>query len=502
MKTQENTDKLNPAKDEKAAKKEASRLAKAQRKFEKKERKAKIVAEEKAKEADEKLLSKKRDLVYKDIVSLQKQHASDPKVAPKDCFLSLQHINKIYANHVQAVFDFSLDVKPHEFIVLVGPSGCGKSTTLRMVAGLESITSGDLYIDGTYSNDLEPKDRHVAMVFQNYALYPHMSVYDNMAFGLKMAKVPRDEIDNRVKDVAKKLQLTDYLDRKPGELSGGQCQRVALGRAIIRNCRLFLMDEPLSNLDAKLRVQMRSEIVALHDTFGATTLYVTHDQTEAMTMATRIVVMKAGYIQQIGTPKEVYDKPSNTFVATFIGSPAMNILGAYYDNGTISFKNGFSLKLPESFIKGHDAFYPLQLQKIATRLGKLKAELAKPDLPSSIRELDEKEKETLEKRAQEFNDIVLNKRHAIAFGIRPEDIVKAGAQTEATSLSASMKVSVVAAEFLGKEYFIHTIIGPDHLIAKIGATKDVNVHDEISLTLDIDKIHLFDISTTLYIPVC
>ena len=238
--------------------------------------------------------------------------------------LSLQHINKTYPNGFEAVKDFNLEIADKEFIIFVGPSGCGKSTTLRMVAGLEEITSGDLYIDDKLVNNLEPKDRDIAMVFQNYALYPHMTVYENMAFSLKLKKIPRDEIARRVEEAANILGLSQYLNRKPKALSGGQRQRVALGRAIVRHPKVFLMDEPLSNLDAKLRVQMRTEIAKIHKKVGATTIYVTHDQTEAMTMASRIVVMKDGYVQQIGTPREVYNMPANVFVGGFIGSPAMN----------------------------------------------------------------------------------------------------------------------------------------------------------------------------------
>ena len=219
--------------------------------------------------------------------------------------VELKNINKIYDNNVQAVFDFNLKIKDREFIVFVGPSGCGKSTTLRMVAGLEEITSGQLLIDDEVMNDVAPKDRNIAMVFQTYALYPHMTVYDNMAFGLKLRKTPKDEIERRVKNAADILGLAGYLDRKPKALSGGQRQRVALGRAIVRNAKVFLMDEPLSNLDAKLRVQMRTEIIKITERLGITTIYVTHDQIEAMTMASRIVVMKDGYIQQIGTPKDI-----------------------------------------------------------------------------------------------------------------------------------------------------------------------------------------------------
>lgn len=238
--------------------------------------------------------------------------------------LSLNNIYKIYDGNVTAVEDFNLQIEDKEFIVFVGPSGCGKSTTLRMIAGLEEISKGDFYIDDKRVNDVDPKNRDIAMVFQNYALYPHMTVYDNMAFALKLRKVPKTEIDKRVENAANILGLTDYLKRKPKALSGGQRQRVALGRAIVRDAKVFLMDEPLSNLDAKLRMQMRAEIIKLHQRLQTTTIYVTHDQTEALTMATRIVVMKDGRIMQIGTPKEVYENPENVFVAGFIGSPPMN----------------------------------------------------------------------------------------------------------------------------------------------------------------------------------
>ncbi|VDY41061.1 ABC transporter ATP-binding protein [Salmonella enterica subsp. arizonae] len=245
--------------------------------------------------------------------------------------LSLQHIQKIYDNQVHVVKDFNLEIEDKEFIVFVGPSGCGKSTTLRMIAGLEEISDGNLLIDGKRMNDVPAKSRNIAMVFQNYALYPHMSVYANMAFGLKMQKINPEIIDERVNWAAQILGLRDYLKRKPGALSGGQRQRVALGRAIVREAGVFLMDEPLSNLDAKLRVQMRAEISKLHQKLKTTMIYVTHDQTEAMTMATRIVIMKDGIVQQVGAPKEVYNHPANMFVAGFIGSPAMNFIRGAID---------------------------------------------------------------------------------------------------------------------------------------------------------------------------
>ena len=249
--------------------------------------------------------------------------------------LSLKGIYKRYAGGVTAVSDFNLEIADKEFIIFVGPSGCGKSTTLRMIAGLEEISEGELYIEDKLVNDIAPKDRDIAMVFQNYALYPHMTVFDNMAFGLKLRKTPKDEIKRRVEEAAKILDIDHLLDRKPKALSGGQRQRVALGRAIVREPKVFLMDEPLSNLDAKLRVQMRTEIGKLHQKLQTTFIYVTHDQTEAMTMASRIVVMKDGIIQQVASPQELYDRPANMFVAGFIGSPHMNFIEA-----TVSEENG------------------------------------------------------------------------------------------------------------------------------------------------------------------
>ena len=462
----------------------------------------KETAEEKAlrkeREQKEKLLEKQRERIYKETIQYQKEHKKEEKIAPTDCFISLQNINKIYGNRVQAVYDFNLDIKEHEFIVFVGPSGCGKSTTLRMIAGLEAITSGDLYIDGVYSNDLEPKDRNISMVFQNYALYPHMSVYSNMAFGLKMRKVPKEQIDEKVQKVANILQLEEYLDRKPKALSGGQCQRVALGRAIVRDTKVFLMDEPLSNLDAKLRVQMRSEIVNLHETLGATTIYVTHDQTEAMTMATRIVIMNKGVIQQVGTPKEVYNHPANTFVANFIGSPAMNILDATYDNGKIIFANDFKIKLSKEQIKKHDEYYKNEIISLENK----KAIISNKDrttLTQNEINIDNLELEKINDLLNKFNNVLETKKHIIKFGIRPENITETNVKTNAVNLSAPLVTEIVSAELLGQEYYVHTFIGKERLIANIDAVKDYRSHDNISLIFDLDKIHLFDYDTTKYI---
>lgn len=309
-------------------------------------------------------------------------------------FVVLQDVNKVYGNRVQAVVNFNLSVQKNEFIVLVGPSGCGKSTTLRMIAGLEEITDGNLYIDNILANYLESKDRDIAMVFQSYALYPNMTVYDNIGFGLEVRGMPKDEIKKRVFKAAEILDLGPYLDRRPKELSGGQMQRVALGRAIVRDAKLFLMDEPLSNLDAKLRVQMRSEIVKLHRSIGATTIYVTHDQTEAMTMADRIVIMNQGVVQQIGTPIEVYNNPANAFVATFIGNPPMNVFSVSLRDGKIE-GGKHSLRLPDTLIEKYHAFLA-ERRAFFTSLA-VKAELREENaltdkivsLRKSLKKLDE-----------------------------------------------------------------------------------------------------------------
>ena len=369
--------------------------------------------------------------------------------------VELKNINKIYSNNVQAVFDFNLKIKDREFIVFVGPSGCGKTTTLRMIAGLEDITSGQLFIGDEVMNDVAPKDRDIAMVFQSYALYPHMTVYDNMAFGLKLRKFPRDEIDRRVQQAAQILGLKPYLDRKPTALSGGQKQRVALGRAIVRNAQVFLMDEPLSNLDAKLRVQMRSELIKLYESLGTTTIYVTHDQIEAMTMASRIVVMKDGYIQQIGAPKEIYDYPTNMFVGGFIGTPPMNFI-----EGTVG-KDGV-------FECGNHKFGVVRLPVPEEQLAVLK------------------EKNFLEK--------------TIILGIRPEDISDKPRDIEEMPQWAN-ELKVDISELLGAESQITVKLpGTDRVgqsvTAKVPARADVHMGDMLVLTFNMNKCHFFDPEST------
>ncbi len=357
--------------------------------------------------------------------------------------VSLKGVYKRYTGGVVAVTDFSLEIADKEFVVLVGPSGCGKSTTLRMIAGLEEISDGDLFIGARRMNDVAPKDRDIAMVFQNYALYPHMTVYQNMAFGLKLRRFPKAEIDKRVQDAAKILDIQHLLARKPKALSGGQRQRVALGRAIVREPQAFLMDEPLSNLDAKLRVQMRSEISKLHKRLQTTFIYVTHDQTEAMTMGDRIVVMKDGFIQQVATPQEIYNFPKNLFVAGFIGSPSMNFVsGQLQENGgKIRFEaEGMSLELPEGRYEG--------LRK-AEVVGK---------------------------------EVVL--------GIRPEHVHDEPVFAE-TYPGGGFTASVDVVEHMGSEMYLLMDVAGQPVNARIVARSDVKVGDELKLTIDMSKFHLF-----------
>lgn len=427
---------------------------------------------------------------------------------PKDlAYVSLRNVDKVYDNGVQAVFDFTLDIKQHEFIVFVGPSGCGKSTTLRMIAGLEDITNGDLYIDGEYANDKSPKDRDIAMVFQSYALYPHMTVYNNMAFGLKIRHLPKAEIDRRVHDAAKILQIEPYLDRKPKALSGGQRQRVALGRAIVRNAKVFLMDEPLSNLDAKLRVQMRSEIIKLHESLGATTIYVTHDQTEAMTMATRIVVMKLGYVQQIGTPIEIYNHPANLFVASFIGSPAMNLFKGTYEDGSVLLSSGERLPLPPEAKEAHFAFYQKRVTELEEGAASLKKQLE--EAHSSLSE-GEGAKESAKKAAEEAKleekiasietslmecKAALSSPHELIYGIRPEDVHEGSAENQKKYGGETHKIRVSVAELLGHEYYIHADFGGGDLVGKIPLSHQIHNGEELGIVFDLPKAHIFDPAT-------
>lgn len=366
--------------------------------------------------------------------------------------LSLKNINKIYDNGFHAVKDFNMEIEDKEFIIFVGPSGCGKSTTLRMIAGLEDISSGDLEIDGKRMNDVLPKDRDIAMVFQNYALYPHMTVYDNMAFSLKIKKMPKDEIDKKVKEAAKILGIENLLKRKPKQLSGGQRQRVAMGRAIVRNPKVFLMDEPLSNLDAKLRVQMRIEISKLHQKLGTTMIYVTHDQTEAMTLGTRIVVMKDGIVQQIDTPQNLYDHPRNLFVASFIGSPQINLIDVEVlkENEDVFVKNDYlKLKLPKE----------------------------KADI------LNEKN--------------YIGKK--VIFGIRPESIYDEEEFLEKADKEAIIDAKVRVYELMGAEVYLYFDLGEDQITARVKPSTQAKVGESTKFAFDMEKSYLFDPETSLII---
>ena len=371
--------------------------------------------------------------------------------------VSLRHIYKKYPGGVTAVSDFNLEIKDKEFLVLVGPSGCGKTTTLRMIAGLEEITEGELFIGDQLVNDVAPKDRKIAMVFQNYALYPHMTVFENMAFGLKLNKTPKEEIKRRVEEAARILDITHLLDRKPKALSGGQKQRVALGRAIVRNPKVFLLDEPLSNLDAKLRAAMRTELTKLHNRVGTTFIYVTHDQVEAMTMATRIVVMKDGLIQQVDTPQNLYDSPCNLFVAGFIGTPQMNFI-----NGTLR-------------KKGEDMYFDF-------------------------------EDKTIKLPAEKANDPALKDYvdQEVVVGIRPECIHDQPAQVEAFP-DSTVEANVDVTELMGAEIYLYLTIGKREeqkivndgtaMIARVSSRSTSRAGDVIKVAFDTSRIHIFDKDT-------
>ena len=358
--------------------------------------------------------------------------------------LSLEHICKVYPNGFEAVKDFNLEIADKEFIIFVGPSGCGKSTTLRMVAGLEEISSGTLKIGDRVVNDVEPKDRDIAMVFQSYALYPHMTVYDNMAFSLKLRKTPKDQIDKMVREAAKILDLEKLLDRKPKALSGGQRQRVAMGRAIVRNPKVFLMDEPLSNLDAKLRVQMRIEISKIHQRLGATIIYVTHDQTEAMTLGTRIVVMKDGVVMQVDTPQNLYNKPANLFTAGFIGSPQMNFLDAKVTaDGALDLGEAGKVTLPaEKSKKLLDGGYA----------GK-----------------------------------------TVIMGVRPEHLNDDPEVVAKSNSVLDAKIEVY--ELLGAEVFLYFTTNGSNMTARVNPKTDARTGSEVKFAIDVDKVHVFDKET-------
>ncbi len=484
----------------------------------------------------------------------------------KEKFVQLINVNKYYENGMHAVVDFNLDIAKNEFIVFVGPSGCGKSTTLRMVAGLEDISGGELIIEGKVANDLEPVDRDVAMVFQSYALYPNMTIYQNMSFPLEMRKDPlpvvnkelcealkaqhpeaekdeklgkwfsneglddlldsgefdakleelnqelglsltkadflkvrhynKKEIDKRVRSAAEILEIADQLNKKPKALSGGQRQRVALGRAIVRQSHILLMDEPLSNLDAKLRVYMRSEIVKLHQRTNSTTIYVTHDQTEAMTMADRIVVMSKGYVQQIGSPEEIYKHPKNIFVASFIGSPAMNFVDATLVGKELVFNDGHKLALDEKSIQEVKEFYKNLLEDWTSYMPKYREE-REAQLAREFKAKKHRRGKTFSYVDEEDPEMVARKDHLakiselvekgdeypLTFGIRPESIKESDKGEEFTAEFV---------ELLGDEYYVHFTFGGKKCLAKVPAERKIVIGDKVKLEFVQDKLHLFD----------
>ncbi|MBE6589646.1 MAG: sn-glycerol-3-phosphate ABC transporter ATP-binding protein UgpC [Ruminococcaceae bacterium] len=367
--------------------------------------------------------------------------------------LSLRHIYKKYPGGVTAVSDFNLEIKDKEFLVLVGPSGCGKSTTLRMIAGLEEISEGELFIGDRLVNDVAPKDRKIAMVFQNYALYPHMSVFENMAFGLKLSKVPKETIKKKVEEAARVLDITHLLDRKPKALSGGQKQRVALGRAIVRDPQVFLLDEPLSNLDAKLRATMRTELTKLHNRVETTFIYVTHDQVEAMTMATRIVVMKDGLIQQVATPQDLYDNPVNIFVAGFIGTPQMN------------FMNGALVQ------KGDDVYFVFEGNELKVPAEKAQSEALKPYIGQEV-----------------------------VAGLRPECIHDDAAYNDANCVGATLTADVDVTELMGAEIYLYLKVGEEgKLTARVSSRSTTRAGQSIKIGFDMERMHFFDKDTEVCI---
>ena len=421
-------------------------------------------------------------------------------------FIKLVGVNKIYPNGVRAVTDFNLEINEREFVVFVGPSGCGKSTTLRMIAGLEDISGGEIYIDDVLVNNVEPKNRGIAMVFQNYALYPHMTVKENMAFSLKIKRVPKEEINERVEKVAEIIGLSDYLNKKPSELSGGQRQRVALGRAIIRNPKVFLMDEPLSNLDAKLRTSMRSEIINIHKKVGATTIYVTHDQVEAMTMADKIVVMKDGFVQQVGSPIEIYDNPSNLFVASFLGSPTMNLYDVKISKGKMSLF-GEEIKIDEEIYSKLEETLKANEEELTSDIKELEVLVQQKALKkknAKILSLFKKKKQDDSKNPLTYENQLSKKQsdlmktqllltqdeRNLTLGFRPTDIYFV--KDKNINLSNEFKIQVDSVELLGHDVIVHARCNEQAFLINRPAKEFDFEQKELSAYLDLDKLYFFD----------
>lgn len=391
-----------------------------------------------------------KNVINKDAIEKRRKEIEDliPNESwDSEAYISLRHIDKIYDNGIQAVSDFNLDIKKGEFIVIFGPSGCGKTTMLRMVAGLENITNGKLYINGEYNNDKKQEERNVTIFSQNHVVYPHMSVYENIAYGLKNIHLSKTEIDQRVRSTAKTLQIEECLDKKPNVLSSGQRERLALGRSIVRNTKIILMDEPFSSLDSKLRIQMRSEIIKLHETLKTTIIYATSDPIEAMMLASRIVVMKLGHIQQIGSPIEIYNKPMNTFVASLIGMPTMNLIKTHYENHILTLSSGEKIALPAEVVASIKEFYG----------------------------------------NEEERDITL--------GIRPEDIYQENEENIAKYGDNAIDIKVADTELFGNYHYIHSDFGGIDFVIKVTSAREIKIGDDVNVHIDMTKIHLFDVDS-------
>ncbi len=391
--------------------------------------------------------------------------------------ICLRNISKVYENNVKAISNLNLDIKQGELIAITGPHDSGKSTLLRLIAGVEEVSDGEIYLNGKFSNNLSTKDREVALSFQTASLYSSMTVYENLAYGLKSFHLSKEETDKRVRYAAKVLQLVPYLEARPKTLTEGQCQRVALGRAIVRNPKIYLMDDSLAGLDRSLAIQMRSEIIKIHNDLGMTTIYATTNQADALTISTKVVVMRLGHIEQVSTPLDIYTHPSNLFVATFFGSPTLNVMKGIYENGTITLSSGEKIALEKEFIEAHDSFYKNEIENNKKEIETLK------------------EKNLLEEveKLYSLNDKyehALTEKHDIIFAIRPEDVV----------LGDRFSVRIVSSDLAGDNNFIHADFAGTDLVAKISSKENVKVGDEVKLSFNVSKAHIFDSSTekTIY----
>ncbi len=383
--------------------------------------------------------------------------------------ISLKNVSKTYENNVKAVFDVNFDINEGELVSIVGPHGSGKSTLLRLIAGVEDVTEGEIYLDGKEANNIPHKDRNVALAFQTASLYSSLSVYENLAYGLKTLRLSKEEIDKRVRYAAKILQLTSVLDSKPKALTAGQCQRAVLGKIIVKQPHVYLMDEPLAGLDRALATQMRSEIAKIHGDLGTTTVVATSNQIDALTISSKLVVMNLGHVIQIGNPLEIYTKPANMFVASFFGAPTINLFKGIYENGVLTLLGGDKIALSQEFIVTHDNFYKAELMKHEAELESLKSK-SLFDEAKKVSSLVEKDK------------AALTEKHDIIYGIRPEDV----------TIGDQFSIRVVSFDLAGSNYYVHADFAGTDLVAKIPADKEIKIGDEIRISFNLEKSHLFD----------